>query len=430
MDDAVAQLTVRTPEASRRALGILQELAAREPDNAYVQYNLGVAHRQLGQARQAEDAFARAIELDSALTRAYLGMGVLLEQQDRSRDAIRFYEQGVEADREDMELRSALIGALRRQGRLDEAIRQAREALKFNSKSLPVYNDLGLVYLDKDDLDMAEFVYLKALGQVKGAKQNADIRTNFGWTLYKKGDLLQARRQLEEAAQLDPRNLPTLIYLSHIYLDDRNFADAVPLLEAALEQEPDNCGVMVNLGVASRGLAEQIRASAEGGPDDPRIQPLLDRARELYQRALELQPDSPEPHRNLGILLGDSYKDYDAAIAAFEAYLEAGGEQSELVASYKEDVEQERERAERQRQREEERRRREQEKLERQRLLEQAEREKAESGGGAPGNDAGAGEPAPDAPSDAPSETPPPAEPAPDGEGSDGGNTDSPWGPQ
>lgn len=363
--DAVAQLTVGTPEAARRAQGILDEIARKEPGNAYVWFNLGVAHDQLGEAAQAETAYEKAISLDASLARAYLGLGVLLEKAGRTNEAVTWYRKGVEADSEDMDLRSALIGGLRRKGRLDDAISEARAALAFNSKSLPVYNDLGLVYIDKGDLSMARFVYLKALSQVEGSKNNASIRTNFGRTLYLLGERLQARKQLEESYALDKTYLPTLVYLSGLYMDDRNYADAVPLLEEALRQEPDNVGVVMNLGIAYRGIGR------------------LEDAKRLYERALELQPDAPEPHRNLGILYGDYFKDYDAAIASFDTYLARGGSEEELVASYKEDVEKERKRAEHDKEREAERKKREQEKLERQRLLEQAEREAGQSGGDA-----------------------------------------------
>ena len=133
LDDAVATLTIGTPESARRALGILDQLARSTPDNAYVFYNLGLAHDQLGENAQAERAFERAIELDPKLARAYMGLGLLQEKDGKTRDAIATYRKGIEVDENDMELRSAVIGALRRQGRLDEAIKEAKSALAYTT---------------------------------------------------------------------------------------------------------------------------------------------------------------------------------------------------------------------------------------------------------------------------------------------------------
>jgi len=355
--DAVASLTVGTPESARRAKGILEPLA-RTSRNASVFFNLGLAHQQLGETTQAESAYKQAVAIDPGLGRAYLGLGVMAEQGDRAGEAIDWYKRGINADEEDMDLRSALIGSLRRRGQLDEAVVQARAARAFNSKSLPVFNDLGLVYVEKGDLSMARFVFLKALGQVEGAKNNAAIRTNFGWTLYLSEEPLQARVQLQESYALDNKYLPTLVYLSHLYLDDRNYADAVPLLEEAARQEPDNYSTLVNLGIAYRGDGK------------------LDQSKATYERALTIEPSAADPWLNLGVLLGDYYKDYDGATQAFNTYLQRGGTQKELVDVYLKDITKEKARAEKKASRDAERKKREAERLERERLLREAEKNK------------------------------------------------------
>lgn len=392
LDDAVATLTIGSPESARRALGILDQIARQDPSNPYVFYNLGLAHDRVGESAQAERAYEQAISLDPKFARAYLGLGVLEEKAGRRRDAIASYRKGIEADQDDMELRSAVIGALRRDGKLTQAVDEAKRALAFNSKSLPVYNDLGLVYIAKNDLSMARFVYLKALS-LEGAKNNAPIRTNFGWTLYLNDEPLLARRQLEESYKLDNRYLPTLIYLSHLYLDDHNYGDAIPLLQEALRQEPENYGVMVNLGIAHRGVGAK------------------EESKKMYELAMRTRPDAADPYLNMGVLLGDYFKDYPGAVEAFDAYLKKGGTEKELVAGYVADVEKEQKRAERKKEKEAERKKREAEKAERERLLREAEEKKAREGGGAPAPAPGSGDP--------PAQDPPPE-----------GGSDAPWGPQ
>jgi tetratricopeptide (TPR) repeat protein len=368
--DAVAQLTIGTPDAARRAAALLEEAARRDPKNPWIYYNLGVAREQLGELAPAEAAFREAVSLDPKMGSAWMGLGLVAEKRGDSSGAIRQYRDGVAQDPEDMELRSALVGALRRAGRGEEAIAEAKSALAFNNKSLAIFNDLGLVYLERGELPMAQFVFQKALDQVDGARNSALIRSNYGWALYLDGKRIQARGQLEQAYRIDGTYLPALVYLAHFYLDDRNYADAVPLLEAARKQEPDNAGILLNLGIAYRGIGR------------------LEDARRTYERALEVGRGSPEPLLNLGVLYADYLKDYPKALDAFGRYISQRGVESALAQTYIDGVQKEQLRLERQRERDEERKKREQERLERERLLREGEGGKPPApppdGGGAP----------------------------------------------
>ena len=384
--EAVAQLTIGTPEAARSALGMLETASGGDPKNPWIYYNLGVARDQLSDPAGAEAAFREAVSLDDKLGVAWFGLGLLAERRGDAETAIGHYRRGAETDPEDMDLRSALVAALRRTGRLDAAIAEAKTALAFNNKSLQIFNDLGLVYLDRGDLSMARFVYQKALDQVDGAGNSALIRSNYGWALYLDGERIRARGQLEQAHQIDGTYLPALVYLAHFYLDDRNYVDAVPLLEKARVQEPDNPNILLNLGIAYRGVGRH------------------DEARASYERALAVGGGSPDALMNLGILYGDYVKDYPKALEAFRSYVDRGGANAELATGYIAAIEKEQARLERQRQRDEERKRREQERLERERLLREGEQ------GAAPA-------PAPSTPST------PPAAPG-------GGAQPGPWGPQ
>lgn len=424
---AVGTLTLGTPEAATRALVDLEAIASLDDAEPLAFYNLGLAYDLLDRQDDAERAYDVAIEATPPIAQAFLGKAVLLERQDRMSEALSTYAAGIEADDTNMELRSAYIGALRRAGKLEKAITQAKAALAFNSKSLEVYNDLGLVYMDQGDLSMARFVYLKAL-TLEGAKSNASIRTNFGWALYLSGEPVRGRLQMEESYKLDATNLRTLVYLSHLYMDDRNYTDAVPLLKEAYKQEPTNFGIILNLGIANRGIGN------------------LEEAKRMYELAMQEKPTDPAPFLNMGVLLGDYFKDYDGAVAAFNSYLERGGKEVDTVEQYIEDVNKEKARAEKQKQREAERQRRAAEKAERERLLkEAAEKEAAEKEAAGPtptppndssGTDeAGGGDtpasptPEPAAPpSEQPSEEPPPS-PAPEEPSEDSGD-DNPWGQQ
>lgn len=360
---AVALLDRNTEADTIKARTELRAITSSRPDAALAWYNLGVAYARLGSLVDAADAFQRATRVDADLAAAWRGLGEAELQLGDVDTALRRLDRALQIDPDDTDARVARIRALRQSGRSAQAIEEAKAALKVNSLALGVYNLMGLAYLDIGEPERARFVYEKA-ETVEGAEDDARIQANFGWTLKILGEPYAAEIRLKRAVELDPEFVPGLVYLAQLYLADRNFGDMVPLLEKALKKAPENHGVLVDLGIAYRGLGR------------------LDEAQRSWEKALDLKPADPVPLFNLGILLGDDRKDYDGAVRYFNRYIEAGGPESTLALEYIEDIEREKKKAERQRERDEARRKREEDRAKREKLLKEAEKE--EQGSGAP----------------------------------------------
>ena len=388
VNDAVALLTLGTPASAERALVILKEVIAEDNGIAKAHFNKAVAHHQLNQLGAARMSYDNALDKDKTFAPAWLALGILQDMSGDSSRAIAQYRKGLEYSSESIDLHVALIGALRRQGRLEEAIQSAKDALKFNANSLEIYNELGMVYVTKGDLGMARFVYLKAFGQVEGAKNNAAIRCQLGRVLYLQGDTFQAERELLASYKLDGSYFPTLVYLAEAHLNNRAFLKAIPLLEAATAQQPKHHGVLMNLGMAYRGVDRFEEASKS------------------YQSALKIDGSNPDPYMNLGILYGDYLKDYDKAVDSFQQYIAKGGAERPVAEEYIASVEKERAQAVKKKAQIEERKKREKEREERQKLLRDADKK----AGDVKTDDPWGGEPSKE-------DTPPPAPE----------ETDSPW---
>jgi tetratricopeptide (TPR) repeat protein len=80
--------------------------------------------------------------------------------------------------------------------------------------------------------------------------------------------------------------------------------EAVPLLEAARDEEPENAMIWINLGAAY--LGNPVLASAEQQMQAIRA----------FETALELDPAAPNVHYNLGLIFLDR-EERDLAAAAF-----------------------------------------------------------------------------------------------------------------
>lgn len=357
VNTAAALLTTGRAADAERALLILQEVVREEPSMVEAQFDMGVAYYQLGETKEAIRRFEDTIELDPTNVRAWEYLAAVQKEEGRTDRAIVTYREGISQHPEAMELRVGLVDTLRALGRPEDAVGAAKEALQVNAWSLPIYNSMGLAYTEMGDYQLAVFVFDKARQSIPGADQNAEIQANLGWTWFLLGDTVRSRFYLEKALELDPRLLPALVRLARLHLADEDYLGTLPLLESAAEQDPDNSGIQMNLGIAYRGVGR------------------FDEAERAYKKALQITPSDPSPWFNLGILYGDYLKRYDDSIDAFTRYVSDGGPQAAAAEEYIESVKRERKKAERRRKQDQERQALQREVEERQRLLQQAEQE-------------------------------------------------------
>ncbi|RME25123.1 MAG: tetratricopeptide repeat protein, partial [Deltaproteobacteria bacterium] len=347
LSEAEEAVQAREPARLQPILEEMQGLARQFPDVAALHYDIGVVYEALNDRLNARKAYLRATDLDPSLAKAWLNLGALAEESGDLERAWRAYEAGRSHAPDDPDLVVGQIGVLRKQGRTEEAIALARQALGQNANNIGAYNNLGLVYLDQGNVDLANFIYQKALNSIEGADSNAYLHCNLG-RVYKAMDKeYLAQQEFDRALQLDPELVAAMLFLGDARLDNHDWEGAAELLERARDLEPDNPAILVNLGIAYRGLGRFEEAAA------------------LYKRALELDPGNPDPYLNLAVLQGDHMRAYDAALASVDAYLAAGGTRTELAAQWRADLEKSREkyerelerkrrRAEREKQREEE----------------------------------------------------------------------------
>ncbi|MCB9671751.1 MAG: tetratricopeptide repeat protein [Alphaproteobacteria bacterium] len=360
---------------NRATLDALKALRGEHPELPEIDVNIGVIEQKLGNASGAKTAYEAALAKDPTLGEAYLYLGALKEEAGDLTGAEAKYREGLTRAPESVAVRIGLVSTLRKQGRYDEAIAAAQDALKVNSTSPEIYNDVGLAYLAQKDFLLAKFMFRKGLALPQG-EEKAYLHANLGWTYYLEDKIPEATFRLKKAVELDPEYVPGLVYLARVYMEDRNYQDTVDLLERAAQRSPENHGVQMNLGIAYRGVER------------------YEDSKKAYERALTLDPSNPAPHFNLGILYGDYVKDYDASIAAFNTYKSAGGTDIARADEYIDAVDREKKRVEKRNAREAaakkkdaeraEQKRLAAEEAERQRLEEERQRQEAEKAGVAP----------------------------------------------
>ena len=358
VSEAAAWLTTRQQEQAVSALSVLKELSVEAPDLAEIPYNMGVAHEILGDDNEARKSYLRATDIDPTLGEAWLNLGAIAEREGELERALQAYKAGLRNAPENPDLVVGVIGVLRKLGKHEAAISEARSALAKNANNVNAYNNLGLVYIEQGNLDLAQFIYQKALADIVGAEQNALVHANLGQVFLLQEKTANARLEFERALELQPDLVVAKMFLAQLHMDNRDWDATALVLEEALVLEPVNPAIHVNLGIAYRGQGE------------------LEKAQSSYEKALELEPGNPDPYLNLAILFSDHMQAYDAALQALETYQAQGGTHAELAAEWDAEIRKEQKKFERA----QERKQRREEAKKREELARQAEeREAAEA---------------------------------------------------
>jgi tetratricopeptide repeat protein len=94
---AIAALAAAPPNVAK-AIAAQRHLAAERPQDPAVWNDLGNLLLLARHAKEAEEAYRKAVELDPNKTSALFNLGLLLQQRGELREALRLYEQVVKLD--------------------------------------------------------------------------------------------------------------------------------------------------------------------------------------------------------------------------------------------------------------------------------------------------------------------------------------------
>lgn len=268
-------------------------------------YNLGVALEAQGRAREARDAYARALADKPSLRQAAVNMGVLREKGGDVQGAQAAYAAIARDFPEDARSRERLAALYLAAGQVDEAWRYAREALLRDSRSIGAYKVLTRVALQRNQLDLARLIVLKAQ---KLAEADPEVPFLAGQIDAKQGDDVAATGQWRKALGQDDHYLPARYAILQAAVKKQAWTTVAEQAAAILRDEPRSAPVQLAHGIALRHLDK---------PDD---------ALAAYARADEAaQGRLPEVHLARGVLLMRVKSECGPAITEFRAYADAVG---------------------------------------------------------------------------------------------------------
>ena len=228
-------------------------------------------------------------------------MGNLRSAEKQFNDAEKSYQQALEHDPKSAEALSGLMNTYLVQKQTDKAVAAANTQIAKVPDSSAFYDLLGTVLLDgKKDLNGAEAALKKA---AELDKNNGDALAKLGRVQVEKGSVDEAIATYQKSVQDNPNESIFYILMGELYESKQDWEKAKQSYQKALDLKPDN-------PVASNNLAYVMLET--GGN--------VDVALSLAQTARRGLPDSPNAADTLGWVFYQKGA-YKSAIDLFEEAL-------------------------------------------------------------------------------------------------------------
>ena len=236
---------------------------------------------QAGQWADAIHCYQAAIQLQPTAI-AHLNLGILLEQADRSDEALASYTRAVELDPRGPAPQYHLGAALEQRGRWPAAMVCFQTALASQPAHGPSLARLAALYKRQGNLAMAEQLLLRAVAaEPKRAGAHFDL-----------ANVLQLERKWSEAInayraaiELVPDYFEAHNNLANALRENHELDDALACAQRAIELSPTSAAAVCNLGVVLEDMGRLVEAQAR------------------YEQAISLDPGLAAAHNNLGTVL-------------------------------------------------------------------------------------------------------------------------------
>ncbi|MFZ0815105.1 MAG: tetratricopeptide repeat protein [Candidatus Sulfotelmatobacter sp.] len=228
----------------------------------------------------AEQDLHKAMEIAPGNPTPYVQMGNLHLVQKQYAEGIKFYQQALDKDPTSTDALQGIMNTYLAQKQPDQAIAAARAQIAKSANASGFYDLLGTALFQKKDLSGAHDAFQKAIDL---DKNNSDALLKLGEVQAAEGSVSQALATYQRSIKDHPRDIAFYILAGEMYESQSNWDKAKGMYQKALEIQPDN-------PLASNNLAYVMLQ--EGGN--------VDVAFAMAQTARRGMPDSSNAADTLG----------------------------------------------------------------------------------------------------------------------------------
>src|SRR3972149_2809739 len=327
----------------KEAIVVLREYTAQVTDDYVSYYYLGFSYFRTGDKELAKDALTKCKGINPDFVPARMGLGAIYESEGELQDALDEYNsiiilsskesgEAKTAEKRLTVVKAKLTGRHLQKAQqfadlndLDGAVRELSAAIELSPKDTGIYLALGGLYIRQNKLKEATGMYEQAR---EITPENPQIRMTLGEIYFSTNYYNEAQAEFSEVIRLVPdseladsakkklksaegmeKSRTYFIEVARALREER-FDDALAVSIKLLDIEPDNPYVHYNLGLIYAN--KKMYAEAIGALD----------------KAIEISPDNIEANYQLAVVYDDMGK-FDKAIIQYEAVIALGKEGAE-----------------------------------------------------------------------------------------------------
>jgi tetratricopeptide (TPR) repeat protein len=288
-------------DAYRRALKL-------QPGDADLHCRLAIALQSTGDGGAAAGSYRKAIRLAPDHAEAHARLGNLMLEEGDTQAARSLAQRALDLRPDYTEALILLGNASRAADALPDAVAAFRRAVALRPHHPGACTNLGLALLESGDPDGAIGCFQQL---VASAPQHAEAHRHLGMALYERGDLDAAMASLERALELQPDRPQAWLDVGQVLRAQGNLPQAIARCDRALDLDPDCADAHYSRSV--------LRRAPRGSAD-------LAAALLSHSRALQ-----PRDRVLLGFAIGKMQADMGQYREAFSSYRAANQEQFRLL---------------------------------------------------------------------------------------------------
>lgn len=260
----------------------------------------GFRLQQEGQLANAEQAYLKVLKRDRENIHALNLLGMLCVNDFRPDEAVYFISKALRKAPSNPESHANIALAFKDQGNFKKSAEHFRQSLKLDPHNAVVLNNYGNVLRELSKPWEAVKAYEQALN-LKG--DFAECWSNLAAALNESEQYKRAYQAAARAIQLEPRLAQAYNNLGDTYLAEAKYQESFESYQKATAINPKYSAALINMARAQRDM------------DDPAAALLT------LKNVLEIDPNNPEAHHAMGVLL-EQVGEPQLAAESFKAAIE------------------------------------------------------------------------------------------------------------
>lgn len=274
------------------AAALIEKALAIDPNMAAAHYNLARCQKSLGLLEAAATSVEHCLKITPDDLDAMLLLGNTLSELGRDRDAAAAFSRALDIDPSLDPVRGALICMYLAQGREKAALADIDYLTKNTKDPATTLCNIASQFLGSGDKENAHKVLTKAIDANPTHKKTRSLMAG---TLIDMGLNAEALPIVNGLLDEDPDDVLAKMKLGFVLSNLSNFEDARPILEEVLTHRPEDPHLLLQLARTCQGLE------------------CFDDAIALYEKTKIISPDEARPWSNM-VGLYAALEDYEKAV--------------------------------------------------------------------------------------------------------------------